>query len=407
MLSKEIQRLGVPPVLLTLSLLLTACGGGGGGTTPPANAAPVARMADVASSLYTGDPVLLDGRTSSDADNDPLSFEWSITERPTGSTVQLGTSAPGLSYLIPDAPGRYGVAIRVSDGKGGESRLTKTLDVQAAPALSIALDQAEPLGGPVQLRLSRKVNFNKVTWYVDSKLLGEGKQDDAGLIAWDAGFQTDGPHLIQARLDYGSGITAQVERQVQVKTPSIKLSKPYVWYHGNTAIVVEAQSVYGVDKVRLSYKGAVLSELSAPNACGESPACPGPFTSYYFPVSAAQTGSGKVSLDLYARDKAGAERTLQVEAQVNPLITLTSPVAGASVRNSFTLSGKREQAHSAVRLEVRLGDLLVYSQADVGETFSIPISVAGLAAGRYTVTVSAKDALEGSAILTLEVVVVP
>lgn len=408
MLSEEIKRLGVPPLLLTLSMVLTACGGGGGGgTTPPANAAPVARMAEVASTLYTGTPVLLDGRTSSDADNDPLSFEWSITERPAGSTVQLGTSAPGLSYLIPDAAGRYGVAIRVSDGKGGESRLTKTLDVQAAPALSIALDQAEPLGGPVQLRLSRKVDFSKVTWYVDSNQLGVGKQDDAGLITWDAGFQTDGPHLIQAVLDYGSGITAKVERQVQVKTPSIKLSKPYVWYHGNTAIVVEAQSIYGVDKVRLSYKGTVLGELSAPNACGESPACPGPFTSYYFPVSAAQTGSGKVTLDLYARDKAGAERTLQVEAQVNPLITLSSPVGGAFVYNSFTLSGKREPANSAVNIEVRLGDQVVYTQANVGETFSTPVSVAGLAARRYTITVTAKDALDGTTILTREVVVVP
>ncbi|MBB2487619.1 Ig-like domain-containing protein [Mitsuaria sp. WAJ17] len=404
-MSRKLKMLGGPPLLLALSMLLAACGGGGG-SPAPANAAPVARMADVAPTVYTGDPVVLDGRSSTDADNDPLSFEWSVTERPAGSTVQLGTSAPGLSYLIPDTAGRYSVVMRVSDGKGGESRLTRPLDVQSAPALGITLDQPEPLGGPVQLRLSRKVNFNKVTWYVDSNQLGQGKQDDAGLVTWDASYQTDGPHLIQARLDYGNGISAQVERQVQVKTPSIKLSRPYVWYHGSTTILVEAQSVYGVDRLTLSYQGKVLSELTAPNACGESTVCPGPYTSYLFPVSADQTGSGMVTLDLHARDKSGASRTVQVVAQVNPLVTLTAPAAGAFVFDSFTLNGKREQAHSEVKVEVKLGDQVVYTQAGVGETFSTPISVAGLPAGRYTLTVSARDALDGRTYLTRDIVVV-
>ena len=89
-------------IALALCLSLVSCGGGGdgggGGTTPdiPANAAPVAN-AGTAQNVVAGAIVTLNGSGSSDANGDPLTYSWSLTSRPAGSTATLAgatTAAP-------------------------------------------------------------------------------------------------------------------------------------------------------------------------------------------------------------------------------------------------------------------------------------------------------------------------
>ena len=60
--------------------------------------------------------VALDGSSSSDANNDPLSFAWTPLSKPTGSATALANPTSSNPNLIPDLPGQYVVQLIVDDG---------------------------------------------------------------------------------------------------------------------------------------------------------------------------------------------------------------------------------------------------------------------------------------------------
>ena len=78
-------------------------------TPPVANAGPD----------QTVDPgviVQLDGTGSSDANNDPLSFSWSLTTRPAGSAAAIANGLTPTPTFTADRPGLYTAQLVVNDG---------------------------------------------------------------------------------------------------------------------------------------------------------------------------------------------------------------------------------------------------------------------------------------------------
>jgi hypothetical protein len=138
-------------VLVTgLVSLLTACGGGsdcnllGGAvcdsSTAAANLAPVARAGSNQSVLLSGPAVQLDGSTSSDANNDPITYQWTLLTKPTASAVVLsGTAAASLTFT-PDVVGGYVFSLVVSDGKlsSAPSLVTVTASVLNVAPVAVA-----------------------------------------------------------------------------------------------------------------------------------------------------------------------------------------------------------------------------------------------------------------------------
>ncbi|HLO94436.1 MAG TPA: PKD domain-containing protein [Burkholderiaceae bacterium] len=298
--------------LVALTLGLAACGGGGSGA--PDNQAPEARLTGPQDTILTGEPIPLDGRNSTDADKDPLSYEWALTTKPAGSAATLGeaTGLAGLRFLMPDVAGRYDVSLRVTDGKGGESRLIRSLEVQAAPPPGIVMTESEPVSGLVHLGLNRATVSTDVQWYCDGLGLNAQGQSRPLSMEWETGFLVDGPHLVQAKLHYADGSQRTLERTVTVLNPTVKLTRPYAEsYTGRTGVYVEAQSVHGIERVSLSFHGTLLGELTERNDCGLE-VCRGAPSGYGFTVLTTQTGAGSVTLDLTARDKAGNSRTVPV-----------------------------------------------------------------------------------------------
>jgi hypothetical protein len=79
------------------------------------NAAPTAD-AGPDSSVDVGEAVLLDGAGSSDPDGNPLTYSWSITSAPSGSTATLTNPASATPSLTPDVAGTYTIRLIVNDG---------------------------------------------------------------------------------------------------------------------------------------------------------------------------------------------------------------------------------------------------------------------------------------------------
>ncbi|MBU0483700.1 MAG: S8 family serine peptidase [Proteobacteria bacterium] len=97
------------------TLPLSGCGGGGGGSSSPINYTPVAD-AGMDQTVATGATVTLNGSNSSDQNGDSLTFNWSITSKPVGSTAELSSTNNIRPNIVPDVMGQYVIQLIVNDG---------------------------------------------------------------------------------------------------------------------------------------------------------------------------------------------------------------------------------------------------------------------------------------------------
>ncbi|MFZ5476588.1 MAG: PKD domain-containing protein [Myxococcota bacterium] len=76
---------------------------------PVANAGPD-------QTVTVGSTVSLDGSASTDPDDDPLQFAWTMTSRPSGSSASLSNASSATPRFTADAAGAYELSLTVSDG---------------------------------------------------------------------------------------------------------------------------------------------------------------------------------------------------------------------------------------------------------------------------------------------------
>lgn len=84
-------------------------------TTPPANSPPVAD-AGPDQAVTTGDTVTLDGSASSDPEDDPLTYSWSLVTVPAGSGATLSDPTAIMPTFVADVDGDYVAELVVNDG---------------------------------------------------------------------------------------------------------------------------------------------------------------------------------------------------------------------------------------------------------------------------------------------------
>ena len=98
------------------------------------NRAPVANAGpDV--SVEVNHIANLDGTASSDPDGNPLTYAWSITSAPTGSTAALVNPTSPTPSLTPDVAGAYTIRLIVNDG------------VLSSAADTVTVTATSPTGG--------------------------------------------------------------------------------------------------------------------------------------------------------------------------------------------------------------------------------------------------------------------
>lgn len=82
-----------------------------------ANVAPIALASTSQPVVLTGTLVKLDGTGSSDANNDPLSYAWTLVSRPYNSLANLSPLNSAVPTFLADQPGTYVFSLMTSDGK--------------------------------------------------------------------------------------------------------------------------------------------------------------------------------------------------------------------------------------------------------------------------------------------------
>ncbi len=132
-------------------------------TVLPETSGNTAPVADAGGPIQTsvGESVTLDGSASSDADGDPLTYQWTVLMRPTGSQAMPTTPTNAVAAFTPDVAGVYELQLTVNDGQVSHST-TVRLDVAGMganpPVAYILASRRVPLDEPVVLNGSASVD---------------------------------------------------------------------------------------------------------------------------------------------------------------------------------------------------------------------------------------------------------
>ncbi len=380
---------------LLTACILVACGGGGGssggGSSPTANAGP-------AQTVLAGAVVALDGSASSDASSAALSYNWTLTSKPTGSNAALTTPSAVKPGFTADLAGSYVVSLAVSNGALSSGLSTVTITALPADTLTIVTDPAEPLSGTVQLSLSGPVPGAQVTWYADLALLGMGTT-----ASWNASAASNGAHQLLARVQVSAAQSVDIRRTVNVGNPSVTLSAEAIGTAGTPQVVaVRASSPFGVTSVSATLDGVSLGTLTSPNGCGRSAPCNPESKNYYqFPINAV---SGNHTMVVTATDGAGSVAQINIVVPVTnaPMLTFNGPANAAMLNGRLQFSGTTSADQpGSITVTAMLGDVVILQTQD--PSFSLNYDISGLAAGHYVFTVQAAHSTLGVTYLRRDV----
>ena len=115
-------------------------------TKPVANAGPN-------QTVNIGATVVLSGSGSSDVDGDPLTYLWTLTQRPADSSAVLTGANTVSPTFVADRRGTYTAQLIVNDGKESSDTSTVTITVQGntTPVANAGPDQTVNVSALVQL----------------------------------------------------------------------------------------------------------------------------------------------------------------------------------------------------------------------------------------------------------------
>lgn len=371
-------------VAMFAASLIASCGGGGSSVT---NTAPTAN-AGSAQTVLAGAMVTLDGSASSDPENDPLTYGWTLTSKPAGSAVTTSTLTGATTVkpgLLADVAGTYVVSLAVSDGKLSSNASAVTITAQATDGFQINIDKTEPLSASVQFSLSASTAGAPVTWFVDLNQIGTG-----ATATWNTAAAANATHLVMARIQVSTATAVEVRRTVTVSNSSVTLSSTVSGTTGTILLDIRASSPYGISSVSATFDGTPAGTLTAPNACSRF--CGSTNDVYRFTVDAATAGSGDHTMVVTATDGKGSSQqaTIAVPVFNAPTLSLTAPVDGAFIYGTLKLAGSYATDKTGlVTVTASLGDVQFLNTA--AQTFSGSYDLTGVAPGTYALTVKATD----------------
>lgn len=187
--------------ILSISIsLLAACSNGVESSSVPvesSNISPIA-VADTyvgqQATIEVGEDIILDGSKSSDKDNDKLTYEWLLKEKPPKSNVVLSDPTRLNPKFKADVEGNYIFGLIVNDGKSDSEESTVAVKVisvghAAIPTVAAVASVKKPPMSDTQVIDSHGTEVLIIT-KKQVKMLWDTFLNEGGMqqILWDDGF---------------------------------------------------------------------------------------------------------------------------------------------------------------------------------------------------------------------------
>ena len=185
------------------------------------NSRPIAN-AGPDQSVRVGTLVMLNGGRSTDVDGDPLTYTWRLANVPPGSGATLSNPDSINPALLIDLPGRYLIALTVSDGKLSSLPDTVAVSTENSPPVANAgPNQSIPLGAPITLDGSRSSDVDGDPLTFRWSLLARPPGSTAVLTDANSvhpGFTADLPGTYVAQLIVNDGTADSAPASVTLTT---------------------------------------------------------------------------------------------------------------------------------------------------------------------------------------------
>ena len=177
--------------------------------------------------------VLLDGTGSSDADGDPLAYQWSLLTVPDGSESILHGADTDTASLIPDRAGLYIAQLIVNDGALQSDPDTATVEVwvpNRPPFITSAPVTAATAGTPYSydVQATDPDAGDTLTFSLDTAPAGMTIDPATGLIGWTPTVAQVGDHAVSVHVQDQGGLADTQVFTVSVGAPPPPPNQPPV-----------------------------------------------------------------------------------------------------------------------------------------------------------------------------------
>jgi hypothetical protein len=194
-------------------------------TVPPINRPPVAD-AGPAQSVLSNTTVVLDGSRSSDADGDPLTFQWTFAQRPANSVAALANATTASPSFLADQVGHYVARLIVTDSRGIPSApATVTISVDLgdrAPVITSIPVTAALIGQSYGYAVTATDPDagQTLTFSLPTAPSGMTIDGATGVITWAPAADQGGRQPVTVRVQDPGGLFATQSFVVQVASTS-------------------------------------------------------------------------------------------------------------------------------------------------------------------------------------------
>jgi len=308
-------------------------------TITSGDVAPVANPGP-AQSANVGSLVDLTGNASTDSDNHPLTYQWSLLNKPAGSAATLSQSTSETPFFTPDLSGNYVVQLIVNDGFLSSTPATVVIStIYIPPVANPGSNQTVTAGATVQLSgaASTDTNGNPLTysWAVLSQPTGgTAVLSNATIVSPTFVANMAGIYVVQLIVNDGTSNSQPV-----TVTITANPQPPVVNAGPNQTITLPVNSV--------TLNGTATDNGAALTITWSVVSGPGPVT-FSSPntavTNATFTSAGTYVLELTAsnsQSSASATTTVTVnpQAYVPPTVSAGSNQTITLPTNTVTLNG--------------------------------------------------------------------